>query len=83
MAVGFVPFGITIADAAFPEREKNVAGLNRRITKIKKNSWVKHLSFSYNERYNFLIRMTWVAYSLFATIAFGIALMKGMLHCIL
>ena len=83
LAIGFVPFGITIADAAFPELEKHVAGLNGRITKITKNSWVKHLSFSYNERYNFLIRMTWVAYSFFATIALGIALMKGMLLCIL
>ena len=82
LATGFVPFGITIADAAFPEHEQHVAGLNGRITKITKNSWVKHLSFSYNERYNFLIRMTWVAYSFFATIALGIALMKGMLLCI-
>ena len=81
LATGFVPFGITIADAAFPEHEQHVAGLNGRITKITKNSWVKHVSFSYNERYNFLIRMTWVAYSFFATIALGIALMKGMLLC--
>ena len=78
-AIGFVPFGITIADAAFPEQEQYMAGLKGRITKITKNSWVKHLSFSYNERYNFLIRMTWVGYSFFATIALGIALMKGML----
>ena len=78
LAVGFVPFGITIADAAFPEQEQYVAGLNGRIIKITKNSWVKHFSFSYNERYNFLIRMTWVGYSFFATVALGIALMKGM-----
>ena len=81
LAKGFVPFGITIADAAFPEQEQHVVGLNGRITKIKKNSWVKHLSFSYNERYNFLIRMTWVAYSFFATVALAIALMKGMVLC--
>ena len=82
-AIGFVPFGITIADAAFPEQEQYMAGLKGRITKITKNSWVKHLSFSYNERYNFLIRMTWVGYQFFATIALAIALMKGMLLCIL
>ena len=79
LAIGFIPFGITIADAAFPEQEQYVAGLNGRIIKITKNSWVKHVSFSYNERYNYLIRMTWSGYSLFATIALGIALMKGML----
>ena len=79
--IGFVPFGITIADAAFPEQEQYMAGLKGRITKITKNSWVKHLSFSYNERYNFLIRMTWAGYSFFATIALSIALMKGMVLC--
>ena len=78
LAVGFVPFGFIIADAAFPEKEQYVAGLNGRIIKITKNSWVKHFSYSYNERYNFLIRMTWVGYSFFATVALGIALMKGM-----
>ena len=81
LAIGFIPFGITIADAAFPEQEQYVAGLNGRITKIRKNSWVKHLSFSYNERYNFLIRMTWAGYSFFATIALSIALMKGTVLC--
>ena len=77
LAIGFIPFGITIADAAFPEQEQYVAVFNGRITKIRKNSWLKHLSFSYNERYNFLIRMTWAGYSFFATIALSIALMKG------
>ena len=79
MAVGFVPFAIIFADAAFPEEEQQVAGFKGKIRKITKNSWVKHVSFSYNERYNYLIRMTWSGYSLFATIALGIALMKGML----
>ena len=60
-----------------------MTGLKGRITKITKNSWVKHLSFSYNERYNFLIRMTWAGYSFFATIALSIALMKGMLVTLL
>ncbi len=78
LAIAFVPAGVTIADAAFPEQEQYVTRKNGRITKITKNSWVKHLSFSYNERYNFLIRMTWVGYSFFATIALAIALMKGM-----
>ena len=77
LAIGFIPFGITIADAAFPEQEQYVGVFNGRITKIRKNSWLKHLSFSYNERYNFLIRMTWAGYSFFATIALSIALMKG------
>ena len=77
LAIGFIPFGITIADAAFPEQEQYVGVFNGRIKKIRKNSWVKHLSFSYNERYNFLIRMTWAGYSFFATIALSIALMKG------
>ena len=81
LAIGFIPFGITIADAAFPEQEQYVAVFNGRITKIRKNSWLKHLSFSYNERYNFLIRMTWAGYSFFATIALSIALMKGMVLC--
>ena len=83
MAVGFIPFGIIFADAAFPEEEQQVAGFKGKIRKITKNSWVKHASFYYNERYNFLIRMTWSGFTLLSTIALSIALMKGMLVTLL
>ena len=83
MAVGFIPFGIIFADAAFPEEEQHVAGFKGKIRKITKNSWVKHASFYYNERYNFLIRITWSGFQLLSTIALSIALMKGMLVTLL
>ena len=77
MVLGFIPFTITVADAAYPEKEQYVAISTKKITKVYKNSWVRHFSLSYNERYNFLMRMTWSAYSFFATIALGIVLIQG------
>ena len=74
-----MPFGIIIADAAFPEQEQYVIGLRGEIRKIDKNSWIKHFSISNNERYNFLIRMTWSAFSFFSTVALSIQLIKGKL----
>ena len=75
MVLGFIPFVIIMADAAFPEKEVFVYA-NGEVTKKLKNSWSKHLSISYNERYNFVLRVTWNGYLFFSTIALGISLLQ-------
>ena len=58
MVLGFIPFGITMGDAIYPQREVKVMDTKGQIATIQKNSWTKHLSLSHNERYNFVLRMT-------------------------
>ena len=87
MVMGFIPFAITIADAVYPEKEVNVIGLQGEIFTVHKNSWTKHLSLSYNERYNLVLRMTAAGYSFFATVALVITLLRGIMftciiHCV-
>ena len=76
--LGFIPFEITMVDAIFPEKQQYIIDLNGKPKMICKNSWIRHFSLSYNERYNLVMRMLWCAYSFFATIALSIALMKGL-----
>ena len=83
MVLGFTPFGITIADAAYPEKVKFISDKNGGTMKCYKNSWTKHFSLSSNERYNFVARQTWAGYSLFATIALAMSLLQGNLLIIL
>ena len=77
MVLGFIPFGITMGDAIYPQREVKVMDTKGQIATIQKNSWTKHLSLSHNERYNFVLRMTASGYSFFATVALVITLFQG------
>ena len=77
LVLAFIPFGVIIADAAFPEKQQYVINLEGKYKMICKNSWFKHLSLSYNERWNLVMRMTWAGYSFFATMALSVALLKG------
>ena len=70
-------FSPLLADAAFPEKQQCVIILKGKSKKIRKNSWFQHLSLSYNERWNLVMRMTWTGYSFFATMALSVALLKG------
>ena len=77
MVLGFVPFAITIADAVYVEKEVKIKGLKGKIFTIRKNSWTKHLSLSYNERYNLVLRMTGTGYTFFSTVALLIQVFQG------
>lgn len=77
MVLGFVPFAITISDAVYPEKVVNVRGLKGKILTVHKNSWTKHLSLTFNQRYNLVVRMTAAGYMFFATVALVITLVKG------
>ena len=83
MVLGFIPFAIVMADAAYPEKRIYVKNLKGKITAISKNSWMHHFSVSYNERYNLVMRMTWAGYSFFATVALVINLLQGCVCIIL
>ena len=41
---------------------------------IQRNSWTKHVSLSWNLKYNFTLRATWLCYESFGTLALGIYL---------
>ena len=77
MVLGFIPFNITIADAVYPEKVAKIKDLNGTVHTIQKNSWTKHLSLTYNQRYNLMVRMTAAGYMFFATVALVITLVKG------
>ena len=77
MVMGFIPFAITIADAVFPEKVVIIKGLKESILKVHKNSWRRHISANFNERYNLVVRMTVAGYSFFATVALVITLFQG------
>ena len=76
MVLATVPFCIVMADAAFPTRKEKVIA-NNHITTINRNSWTEDFSLTYNERYNFVARITWKAWMAFSTVALGIELLKG------
>ena len=44
-----------------------------------KNSWSGHLSLTYNQKYKYVLRVTWVGYEFFGTLALGIYLLKVIL----
>ena len=54
--------------------------LDRKIVKIIKNSWGKHFSLIYNERYNYILKETAAGYSLFATLSLALYLMKASIN---
>ena len=76
LVLGFVPFYIVCADAAFPIKPMTLLANGRLVTK-NRNSWTEDFSISYNQRYNFVARLTWIGWSAFASLALAIALMKG------
>ena len=76
MVLAFVPYCIVIADAAFPVKPMNVVA-NGKIIKINRNSWTGDLSMSYNQRYNFVARITLKGWTAFSTVALCIPLFKG------
>ena len=41
-----------------------------------RNSWSRHLSLTYNQKYEYVLRVTWVGYEFFGTLALGIYLLK-------
>ena len=41
-----------------------------------RNSWTQHISLTYNQKYSFTLRSTWLCYESFGTIALGIYLFK-------
>ena len=77
LVLGFIPFAIIIADATFPEKVVKVKGLKGTIQTVHKNSWNKHLSLTFNQRYDLVVRMTAEGYAFFATVALVITLLKG------
>ena len=42
-----------------------------------RNSWSRHLSLTYNQKYEYVLRVTWIGYEFFGTLALGIYLLKG------
>ena len=76
MVLGFIPFCIIIADAAFPIKSINVAANGKKI-QVNRNSWTGDISISYNQRYNFVARITWKGWVAFSTVALCIPLFKG------
>ena len=76
MVLATIPFCIVMADAAFPTTKEEVIANNHIIT-INRNSWTEDFSLSYNQRYNFVARITWKAWMAFSTVALGIELLKG------
>ena len=42
-----------------------------------RNSWSQHLSLTYNQKYEYVLRVTWIGYEFFGTLALGIYLLKG------
>ena len=76
MVLGFGPFLIVMADAAFPVKPMVVVA-NGKMTRINRNSWTEDMSLSYNQRYNFVARMTLRGWTAFSTLALCIALFKG------
>ena len=76
MVLGFIPFLIVIADAAFPIKPKIIVA-NGKVGKINRNSWTEDISISYNQRYNFVARTTLKGWTAFSTLALCIALFKG------
>ena len=77
MVLGIVPYAITIADAIYPEKVVKVKDLNGTIHTVQKNSWTKHLSLTYNQRYNFVARVTGAGYMFFATASLGLNIVQG------
>ena len=77
MVLSFIPFAIITSDAVYPEKVVKVKDLKGTIRTIQKNSWTKHLSLTYNQRYNLMVRMTAAGYMFFATVALVITLVKG------
>mgnify|MGYP007048351905 CR=1 FL=1 len=76
MVLGFIPFCIIIADAAFPIKSINVVANGKKI-QVNRNSWTEDISISYNQRYNFVARTTLKGWTAFSTLALCIALFKG------
>ena len=77
MVLAFIPFAIIIADAVYPVKEVQVTRFKYKCINIQKNSWTKHLSLTFNQRYNLLLRMTAAGYMFYSTVALVITLMKG------
>ena len=78
MVLGFVPYIIPRADAMFPQYEEFVTINDAKTIKMDKNSWKNHMSLTYNQRYNLVMRVTWAGYSFFATVALATILFQGM-----
>ena len=76
MVLGFVPFCVVIADAAFPTKSITILANGKKKT-LYRNSWTHDLSISYNQRYNFVARITWKGWRAFSTVALCIPLFKG------
>ena len=76
MVLGFGPYVIIIADAAFPVKPMIVVA-NGNIVRINRNSWTEDISISYNQRYNFVARVTLTGWTAFSTLALCMALLKG------
>ena len=76
MVLGFGPYVIIIADAAFPVKPMIVVA-NGNIVRINRNSWTEDISISYNQRYNFVARVTLTGWTAFSTLALCMALFKG------
>ena len=50
-----------------------------KIISLLRNSWSRHLSLTYNQKYEYVLRVTWVGYEFFGTLALGIYLLKVIL----
>ena len=56
-----------------------VCFLGGKIISLVRNSWSRHLSLTYNQKYEYVLRVTWVGYEFFGTLALGIYLLQVIL----
>ena len=77
MVLGFVPFELTVADAMFPQKEVRIKSLKGKTSITQKNSWKRHFSTTYNERYKHVVNVLKAGFNFFATLALVIVLFKG------
>ena len=54
----------------------NISTLGGKLMLVLRNSWSRHLSVTYNEKYEYVLRVTWVGYQFFGTLALAIYLIQ-------
>ena len=78
---------ISISQYHYPNT--NISTPGGKLMLVLRNSWSQHLSVTYNEKYEYVLRVTWVGYQFFGTLALAIYLIQVSLlakrqgHCVL
>ena len=65
-----------IAEAIIPEADV-LRSTPSGVVERKKNAYTKHFSFSYNLRYNSVLKWTWDGYKFFSTVALILYMIRG------